>query len=788
MLRKKLICTICCALLIVDMPQAEGQVVNIIPYPNTVVPQAGHFRLDSRTMLVYDARRAELQGVAISFLEQLQRNTGLLLAAKTDAPLTQSIRLYLTDSIADPEAYELTVTPATIMLRAKVAAGMFYGLQSLLQLCTRGAVNLQDKSWQVPALDICDAPAFGYRGLMLDVSRHFLPLPFVKKLVDLMAMQKMNQLHMHLTDDQGWRLEIKKFPLLTSVGAVRYGTQTGRQGGHGNDNQEHREYYTQQEMRELVAYARQRFVNIVPEIEMPGHSSAAIAAYPALSCFPAEASPKVPHLSDRARGQLKAGAIKRVAETWGVFPDVLCPSAYTFGVLQDILDEVMDIFPSPYIHIGGDECPKEYWKRSAFCQSLMQQQGLKDEHELQRYFIDHMGKYLHSKGRKFIGWDEILDGGLADNAMVMSWRGTAGGIAAAKQGHYVVMSPLETCYLNLYQSEDPGDSIAWGGLLPLEKVYQYQPVPKTLTPAEARFIAGVQGNLWTEYVKSPAVAEFMLFPRAIALAEVAWTRQKPGFDHFTSRLLPYLQRPAFAGVNYAHHLFSPRIAGKYDAEKQAMVMHIEGVPGNGKILYSVTKPGEASGAMEPYTGPFALHSPGRVAVSVWAGSAEVGKASARITINKATGQRATLARKPHAQYAGGGEGTWNNGIFGSETQYGDQEWLGWNGDDFIGEIAFRQPETISRMTMRFFHQPSSWVYLPAGITVYTSGNGVDFTPLPAVVMPAPAGDGPQSIAFSFAPQQVSHVRIVATNYGKILQGMPGAGQPAWLFADELVLE
>jgi len=327
----------------------------------------------------------------------------------------------------------------------------------------------------------------------------------------------MNTFHWHLTDDQGWRIEIKKYPKLTTVGGFRNGTIIGRYPGTGNDGLSYGGYYTQEQIKEVVKYAADRFITVVPEIEMPGHSSAAIAAYPQLSCFPEEATK---HPAKCAWNGDSTG--KKVQQTWGVFEDVYAPTEYTFNFLQDVLNEVMQLFPSKYIHIGGDECPKESWKRSAFCQQLIKEKGLKDEHGLQSYFIQRIEKYLNTKGRQIIGWDEILEGGLAPNATVMSWRGEKGGIEAAQQQHNVIMTPGGWCYFDHSQTQQE-DSVTIGGFTSVEKVYSYDPVPKELSAANKKYVLGAQGNVWTEYIGNTAKLEYMVFPRISALSEVLWT-------------------------------------------------------------------------------------------------------------------------------------------------------------------------------------------------------------------------------------------------------------------------
>ncbi|WP_316747496.1 beta-N-acetylhexosaminidase [Pedobacter gandavensis] len=431
----------------------------------------------------------------------------------------------------NPERYKLDVLNVAVTIRSPSPAGVFYGIQTLIQLLPPSAKPLP---LQAKAVSITDYPRFAYRGMHLDVSRHFFNVDFVKKYIDYLAMHKLNYFHWHLTDDHGWRIEIKKYPRLTTVGAWRDGSIIGLYPGKGNDGIRHGGYYTQAEVKEVIKYAADRYITIIPEIEMPGHSMAVLAAYPELST-----TPKLP---------------KKVAETWGIFNkfnNVLLPSEQTFNFMEDVLTEVMALFPSPYIHIGGDECSKIWWKQSAFSQQLIKEKGLKDENGLQSYFIHRIEKFVNSKGKTIIGWDEILDGGLAPNAIVMSWRGEKGGIAAAKQKHKVIMTPENFMYFNHSQFLKE-DSLTASRYVPLANVYNYEPVPAILTSAEAKYIWGAQGNLWTEYITNPANVEYMLFPRLDALSEVLWSpKSKRSFPDFQKRLKQQLRRYDFMGIRYS---------------------------------------------------------------------------------------------------------------------------------------------------------------------------------------------------------------------------------------------
>jgi hexosaminidase len=520
--------------------------VNIIPVPAEVVmgPASDSFVLTAQTRLVVQDK--SLQPSADFLNEYLQQVYGFRLKTGKKASAQNAIVLTLEKGVQDSSgAYQLEVGQNNMAIRAKEQRGVFYGMQSLLQLLPVG----KTAALKVPSVKIKDAPQLQYRGIMLDVSRHFFPVSFVKKYIDYAAFHKLNYFHWHLTEDQGWRIEIKRYPKLTSIGAYRNGTIIDHYPGTGNDNQRYGGFYTQEEIKDIVRYAARRYVTVVPEIEMPGHSSAAIAAYPSLSCFPTEPT-QIPKTTPATGGYQ---GIKKVQETWGVFNDVYCAgNDSTFVFLQNVLDEVLALFPSRYIHIGGDECPKANWKRCPKCQKRISELGLKDEHELQSFFVQRMEKYLNSKGRTIIGWDEILEGGLAPNAVVMSWRGEKGGIEAAKLKHDVIMTPNGYLYFDHYQGKPSEEPLAIGGYTPLSKVYAYHPIPKELTAEEAKYIKGIQANLWTEYVPTTSQAEYMIMPRMAALSEVAWSApSRRNWEDFSRRMKKQYLRYDAMQINYA---------------------------------------------------------------------------------------------------------------------------------------------------------------------------------------------------------------------------------------------
>ncbi len=515
-----------------------SQQVSIVPKPQEITVTDGQFFRLSTATTVSSGKGTEKSAKFLK--DYLAKIYNIVLDNKRSAKSAIILKIE-SNKNAIPGSYSLTSTTSGITVIGVDAEGVFYGVQSIIQILPadfNGEVS-------VPVVKISDAPRFQYRGLMLDCGRHFMPVDFVKKYIDLIALHKMNTFHWHLTEDQGWRIEIKKYPKLTEVGAWRNGSIIGHHPGKGNDETKSGGFYTQEEVKDIVKYAADRYITVIPEIEMPGHSSAAIAAYPELSCFPDQPTQVLPGVTWYGP---RDG--KEVQQSWGVYPDIFVPSENTFKFLEDVLSEIIPLFPSKYVHIGGDEAPKDYWKKSEFCQKLIKEKGLKDEEGLQSYFIHRIEKYLNSKGKQIIGWDEILEGGLAPNATVMSWRGEEGGISAAKQKHNVIMTPGKYVYLDHAQRKNE-DSVTIGGYLPVQQVYGYEPVPKELSADEQKYVLGAQGNVWTEYMTVPAKVEYMVFPRLAALSEVLWTQPaNKNYTDFTKRLDEELKRYRKWDVNY----------------------------------------------------------------------------------------------------------------------------------------------------------------------------------------------------------------------------------------------
>ena len=497
---------------------------NIIPTPTEQTINNGYMEIKNSPEIITDY---EFNSAATLLKDALKK-----LGFSSEKKTKNKVKFSLNKSLNDEE-YFLRINSNEIAIESSTETGAIYGFQSLNQLMSlnlsNGVIKLQNQV-------IKDSPRFKYRGMHLDVGRHMYPVDFIKKYIDGLAMLKFNNFHWHLTEDQGWRIEIEKYPELNNIGSYRDSTLIGHYTDKPwqFDKTRYGGYYTKKEIKEVVRYAEGRGINVIPEIEMPGHSQAAVSSYPEFGC---------------------TGEQVGVAPLWGVFKEIYCSKNETFDFLEEIIDEVVELFPGKYIHIGGDEAPKTNWKACGNCQNVINREKLKDEHELQSYFITRMEKYINSKGKQIIGWDEILEGGLAPNATVMSWRGISGGIEAAKMNHEVIMTPNATCYLDHYQAKDTtNEPLAIGGYTPIEEIYNYEPIPDELDGSLHKYIIGAQGNVWTEYMKTSDHVEYMVFPRIFALSEVVWAENRPSFDDFKSKVIgmyPVLDK---MDINYSKHL------------------------------------------------------------------------------------------------------------------------------------------------------------------------------------------------------------------------------------------
>ena len=623
---------------------------------------------------------------------------------------------------------------------------------------------------ELASVFIEDGPRYSYRGMMLDVGRHFFDVDFVKKYIDLLAMHKLNTFHWHLTEDQGWRIEIKKYPKLTEVGAFRDETLVGhyRDMPHQFDGERYGGYYTQEEIKEVVEYANSRFVTIVPEIELPGHAMAALAAYPELSC------------SDEPI---------KVAQIWGVHEEIFCPTEETFTFLENVLTEVIELFPGKYIHIGGDEAPKTRWEESAFCQQLMKKEGIKDEAGLQSYFIRRIEQFVNSKGRSIIGWDEILEGGLAPNATVMSWRGMEGGIEAAKEGHDVIITPTSHVYFDYYQADPENEPLAIGGNLPIEKVYSLEPTPEELTAEEEKYVIGTQGNLWTEYIKTPEKVEYMVFPRASALAEVAWTsKDNKSWPDFAERLEQHIGRLGSAGVNTAKHIFNVQMLSKPDPETNQLKVELQTISKKGQIVYT-TDGSEPNPSSPAYTGEILLEEAATIkAASAYNGEL-LGMASSKsFTVHKGIGKKVEFSAPPSDKYNAGpfviGDGVKGGDLF-------NDLYYGFDGEDLEATIDLGESQPIEMVNIGSLHTTYAWIFYPSEVKVLLSEDGEQFVEAGSISDSSGQEEATpvkrKEYQIDCGGKSARYVKVFAKNT-IIPSWHGGAGKGSWLFVDEIEIK
>ncbi|HSU27535.1 MAG TPA: family 20 glycosylhydrolase [Chitinophagaceae bacterium] len=742
----------------------SAQEISIIPLPAEMKTGKGRFSLSKYTVLLV---RNGADDPAADFLNTyLEEYYGFKLK-KVKQASSGCIELTTLQTLVPGKegAYTLTVTPKGIAVMGQTASGTFYGMQTILQLLP--AVKQSNATYSIPVVTIKDEPRFGYRGLHLDVSRHFLPVSYVKKYIDFIALHKMNYFHWHLTDDQGWRIEIKKYPKLTEVGAWRDGTIIGRYPGTGNDNIRYGGFYTQEQVREVVQYAADRFITVIPEIDMPGHSLAALTSYPQLGTAP------------------ESGYA--VAQTWGIndrFNNVLNPTEYTFSFVEGVLDEVIGLFPSKYIHIGGDEASKRWWHESPSSQKIMQDNGLKDENELQSYFVKRVEKFLNSKGRTLMGWDEILEGGLAPNAIVMSWRGEKGGIAAAKEKHFVILCPEDPLYLNHSQTRLE-DSITQGGYGPLENVYKYEPIPKELNEEEGKYVMGAQGNLWSEYIGTPSKAEYQLFPRLSALSEILWSpKAKRNWTDFEKRLLTQFKRYDLWKINYSRSYFELKATVLPAPAYQGISVRLETKTKNPVINQYNTVNGD-SHSLGKYTGPVTIKKSGLYHAELIVSGKKLGSFDQPFYFNKATGKSIRLVTEANTKYPGDGAFTLVNGIQNTKRLIRSTEFLGFLGTDCEATIDLGKETSFTNVSVHILEQPSSWIYAPSGFSVSYSTDGKQFNTINC-------NDGPIKkewvICSIDKTIKARYVKVIIRNYGTIPTGSVGAGNKAWLFVDEITID
>lgn len=744
----------------------------VIPIPQEIVMAAnGEFALNNNVKIIYPEGNEAMQRNAQYLAGYLKKATGKVYQIETGTEGKGNILLQVVSDVEKPEAYQLKVNAEGVVISGASEAGVFYGIQTL-----RKSIPVLENSTPVLSyVEISDAPRFDYRGAHFDVSRHFFTVEEVKSFIDMMALHNMNRLHWHITDDQGWRIEIKKYPLLTEIGSQRKETVIGHNSGE-YDGKPYGGFYTQEEAREIVAYAAERYITVVPEIDLPGHMQAALAAYPQLGC---------------------TGGPYDVWTIWGVSDNVLCAgndSVLTF--IDDVLAEIIDIFPSEYIHIGGDECPKVKWKSCSKCQARIKALGIKsdDKHSkeeyLQSFIINHGEKFLNAHGRQMIGWDETLEGGLAPNATVMSWRGEGGGIEAAKQHHDVIMTPNTYLYFDYYQTKDTeNEPMAIGGYLPLERVYSYEPMPRSLTQEEQKYIVGVQANHWTEYIPTFSQLQYMALPRWAALCEIQWSQaDKKDYQNFLTRLPQLISLYQTEGYNYAKHVFDVTADFQANAETGVVEVRMKTID-DAPIHYTLdgTEPTSASPVADSVLSIKENCILQAVAVRP-SGNSRI--FSEKVVFSKSTCKSIVANQPVNKQYEFKGVSTLTDGLKGNGN-YKTGRWIAFYRNDMDVTIDLQQPTEISSVAFSTCVEKGDWVFDVRGITIEVSDDGENFTKIFSEEYPEMKEtdrNGLYEHKQTFAPVKTRYVHVLGLSERSIPAWHGGKGNFGFLFVDEIVIE
>ncbi len=743
---------------------------DVIPLPNEITTAEGNpFILSSATKIVFPEGNDKMKRNAELLSEFLGLSAGIKPAITAATSGKNAIILQLGLESDNREAYSLTVTENTITISGVTEAGVFYGIQTL-----RKSVPVNARTVSFAPVAIHDAPRFGYRGAMLDVARHFQPVEFVKKYIDLLALHNMNTFHWHLTEDQGWRIEIKKYPELTRIGSQRTETVIGRNSDK-YDGTPHGGFYTQQEIKDIVQYAADRHITVVPEIDLPGHMLAALASYPQLGC---------------------TGGPYEVEKKWGVFDDILCAGKEeTFTFLEGVLAEVMELFPSKLIHIGGDEAPKVRWEKCPACQARIKELGIKAkngfqaEHYLQSYVTARIEKFLNDNGRSIIGWDEILEGELAPNATVMSWRGMEGGIKAAQMGHDVIMTPTQYAYFDYYQTADnESEPLAIGGFLPLERVYGFEPAPDILTEEQKAHIIGTQANLWTEYIKTPEHAEYMALPRLDAISEVQWTQPaKKNYDNFLQRLPAMLKLYDKLGYNYAGHVFDIDAETAPNLETNSLDVELATID-NADIHYTLDG-SQPTPSSDKYEGKFSV----KENVEIKAAAFRDGKPgkiyTQKVHTAKSSYKPIELLTPTAPQYTYAGAEILIDGLLGNSVNYRTGKWLGYQGQNMVAVIDMLQPTPISSAEIHTCVVTGDWIFDASEFTVESSDDNATYTAVAGEKIDNTKTEHWSDIVthtLTFAPKTARYFKITLKP-SIIPEWHPEKGKPAFLFVDEIAL-
>lgn len=742
---------------------------NTVPLPSEISKtNSDAFKLNSSTKIVFPEGNDKMKRNAEFLSEYLMMSVGVKPDITSSIHDNNIILLSLDLDNDNEEAYRINVNENAISISGSSEAGVFYGIQTL-----RKATPVGKYAVSYPAVTINDEPRFGYRGTMLDIARHFQSVEFVKKFIDMIALHNINRFHWHLTEDQGWRIEIKKYPRLTEVGSMRSETVIGQNTGE-YDGIPHGGFYTQAEIKDIVNYAAERYITVIPEIDLPGHMLAALTAYPELGC---------------------TGGPYEVERTWGVFDDVLCPGKeHTFTFLEDVLTEVMELFPSKYIHIGGDECPKVRWEECPDCQNRIKELGLKDaEHKkefyLQSYVTARVEKFLNDHGRSIIGWDEILEGELAPNATVMSWRGMQGGIEAAKMNHDVIMTPTTYCYFDYYQTQFIDDEpFGIGGYVPVELVYSFEPAPDILTKEQKQHILGAQANLWTEYIKTSEHVEYMLLPRLAALSEVQWMQpDKKDYDEFLTRLPQLTLLYDKLNYNYATHVFDvhPLLTANFD--NNSLDVSLSTID-NSPIYYTLdgTNPDENS---NQYSEVLSIKESTELkAVSIRENGSKSKLYSESVKVNKSTFKPTKLLTKPAGGYEFSGAGMLVDGLFGANTNYKTGKWIGFQGNDLIVVIDMQESTEISSLSINNAVITGDWIFDTSEIIIEASDDDSNYS-----IIKAESFDSDKDHRAEISEHKVEFEPVTAQYFKVTVKTSvmpdwhPGKGRRAFIFVDEIVL-
>ena len=751
--------------------------INIIPQPHSITVNTGSLDLRLINKILLNTGSQKEQVVAQFFQSFLNPINDLKIEQFSKQSENYILLSMSNDLILPEEGYRLKIENQSIVLEASTLGGLFYGFQTFRQLCD---LNLDGgslpKNSFVPECVVEDFPEFKYRGMHLDVSRHFFDIDFVKTYIDMIALHKMNVFHWHLTDDNGWRIEIKKYPLLTEKSAWRVDRTNepwkNQSPPKENEKPTYGGYYTQNEIREVVEYAAKRNIMVIPEIEMPGHTSEVFAAYPNLSC--------------------KGEYLPVNPGSYWPNTDIFCAgNDEVFTFLEDVLEEVAELFPAPYLHIGGDEADKLNWKKCNRCQNRIKNEKLNNEHELQSWFIKKIEKFLLSKNKKLVGWDEILEGGLAKTATVMSWRGMKGGIQSAKAGHDVIMCPTSHCYFDYYQASPEHSPEAFGGLITLKKVYSFDPIPKELTENEKELILGAQGNLWTEYVQTPQRAQQRVLPRMTALSEVLWSGpDKNSYESFYARLSHLTERFDQLGWYHSPGSFMVSIIPDYNKENKTYKINITSEKPGEDILFTTdgTDPKRTSNV---FTSSISITSKTTIKAAMLNNNHELGPISEKtIYFSKAMGKNVFYKTIPSDRYPGSGNLTLVDGMTGT-TAYNDGYWQGWHEDDVEVVVDLETIEKINIVSASFLESQKSWIFLPSSVKIsFSNDNNIYSNKKIIKIENKNSNSKANRQTFEINEINVSarYIKLEGENLRKCPEWHPGSGGKTWVFLDEIIVE